>query len=204
MENSCLMLMMSLYSPVSLGCVISEEDLAQEGIEEDSHITTFYANGYIPKDNILSDAKEFLGALEYESFMEFLKSDKTFDVYDSLGLDKFENPEYDVLILRLKPDTKIYSLLDTLNKGYTEKYGIKSDYGSYKPHLTLSYLQPGAADKYLSDEVLGKVLDDSKISYDDLVISYKTKDSDSFKQWYLTHYWCVQRKLRMEKLKKYE
>ena len=79
MDSSCLMLMTSLYTAVDLDYVIDEGDLADDGIEEDNHITIFYANDLLlPKENMLSDMKEFLGSLDYENLQGFLKSEKIF------------------------------------------------------------------------------------------------------------------------------
>ena len=205
MDSSCLMLMTSLYTAVDLDYVIDEGDLADDGIEEDNHITIFYANDLLlPKENMLSDMKEFLGSLDYENLQGFLKSEKIFPIYDILGLDKFENPDYDVLIMRLKEGNKLYKMLKTLNAGFIDKYGIKSDFDSYNPHMTISYLRTGVADKYLSDSTLDKVLKTAKVSYDDIMFSHKLDGDDKYKNWYLTSYNCIERHFRKEKLLKYK
>jgi len=203
MESSCLMLMMSLFTPIDLDFVLDPNDLAEEGIEENSHITVFYSSDIsVPKENILKDMKEFLGESDYVNLLEFLKAQRIFPIYDILGLDKFENQEYDVLIMRLKEGNKLSKILGKLNAGFTEKYSLKSDFNIYRPHMTLSYLRPGTADKYLSNPTLGKVLDDSKVSYDDLMVSYKKPEDVKYTEKYLTTYNCIERHLWQEKLRR--
>ena len=105
MESSCLMLMMTLYTAVDLDFVISESDLAKDGIETDHHITIFYANDIIvPKNNLLEDAKDILGEdTGYQELTDYLKDpDKVWPLYDIFGLDKFENQDFDVLVMRMK------------------------------------------------------------------------------------------------------
>lgn len=201
MESSCLMLMMSLFTPVDLDYVIDPDDLAEEGLEENSHITIFYSSEIsVPQENILRDSKEFLGNLDYLNFLDFLKAPGLYPVYDILGLDKFENQSYDVLVMRLKDNNKLARILRDLHIGFLKKYSIGSDYTTYNPHLTLSYLRPGLADKYLSDATLGRILDDSKVSYDDLMVSYKKPEDLKYTERYLTTYNCVERHLWQEKL----
>lgn len=203
MESSCLMLMMTLYTAVDLDFVISESDLAKDGIETDHHITIFYANDIIvPKNNLLEDAKDILGEdTGYQELTNYLKDpDKVWPLYDIFGLDKFENQDFDVLVMRMKETSPLFEIVDDLNSGYTKKYNLKSDFDEYRPHMTLAYLEPGRADKYLSDTTLDLVLRDSKVSFDDLVISHKFENSEQYKHWYLTNYNCIARHLRQEKL----
>ena len=203
MESSCLMLMMSLYTAVDLDYVIDPDDLASDGIETNPHITVFYSNeNTVRTDNILSDAREFLGPNSFQEFLEFLKAPKVFPLYDILGLDKFENQEFDVLIMRLRSGNRLAELLGKLNAGFLKKYSLQSDYSTYRPHMTLSYLKPGMADKYLSSPVLGKVLEDAKVSYDDLMASKKDPDTDKYIEKYITNYNCIERHLWRQKLER--
>ena len=63
MENSvCLMLAASLHTAVELDSIISQEDLKDDGVIRDSHITIVYdKTGTISRSSVLSDVKDSLG-----------------------------------------------------------------------------------------------------------------------------------------------
>ena len=180
-NNSCLMLNCTLYLPVSLSSIFSKEDLKDTGIENESHVTLLYAAGKeIPKDNILSDIDTILGDSDFnfDNFMEFIKNEdagKTGRTMGCFELGSFEN-DSDYIVLKMKPECKIYFTLGLINKGLRTKYGVSSEY-SYTPHLSLAELQPGTAKKYLDDSRLKLVLEDSFVSFEDLVISYGPSNS---------------------------
>lgn len=91
-------------------------------------------------------------------------------------LSCFENNnDYDVVILELK-DNEIKRVLSKLNKGFSEKYNIQSDYPVYTPHVTLAYVAKGSGKKYLESQQLQLVLKPSQIRFDDLFISYGIDD----------------------------
>lgn len=200
--NSCLMLTANLDAPVSLCSVFDSEDLKDTGVELDSHITITYAQGkVIPKEELLPSIQMLLG-LEWEGFRKELESNEAVSVLDLFDLGSFEN-DSDYVVLLLKPDVIIRKNLTLLNKGIGIKYDISSEFKDYTPHLTLAELQPGSAKKYMKSEILMNILQDSTISFEDLVISYGTDNEvEDRKQIFLTQNHCVERYFRLENLKK--
>lgn len=169
-NNSCLMLNCSLYLPVSLSAIFSREDLKDTGIENESHITLLYAQGKeIPKMNILGDIETILGESEFDDFIEYIKSENTERILDNFEIGSFEN-DSDYIVLKMKQTSELYKTLGLINKGLRTKYEVVSEY-SYTPHISLAELQPGTARKYLKDPKIKLILEESFVSFEDLVIS---------------------------------
>lgn len=203
MENTCLMLMASLYTAVDLEYVIDKDDLNLEagGLEKDHHLTILFNSTDTPLERrgLMDEVREILGPDRW-SELEKILTDRTLrPVFSDFGLDRFENPEYDALILRLRPESPVAEAVKTLNKALTGRLGEKPKFGLYRPHLTLAYLKPGMSDKYLMSDTLLSVLTDSRITYDDFMLSHQYSETHR-KQWYLTQYNCIERHLRNQKL----
>lgn len=195
MENSCLMLAMSFHTSVDLSSIIEESDLTKYGMEKDPHITLLFdkRENKIDKDIILPNIKNILGDDEYRVFLEVLKDNYKFNVLDLFYLSIFDTGENDYLILRLKEDNEMFKILSKINKGLMDSLGVESDYDSYKPHLTIAELIPGTAQKYLDNKKLKLILSDSKVGFEDLVISY---NSEYDKWWSITTFHTVERLFR--------
>ena len=201
--NSCLMLAINLETPVSLGCVFDSEDLKDTGVEVESHITLLYAQGKeIEHKNLLNDIKYILGPEDYKWIEDLIKEGETYRVFDSFELSMFDG-DSDYVILKLKKETALYKVLQLINKSMSIKFGVKSDFLEYVPHLSLAELKPGTASKYLESEMLHNILDDSVYSIEDFLISYGTaNEPKDRKQYYLTSFKCIDRFFRIERLEK--
>lgn len=198
--NSCLMLATGLYTPVSLSCLFNDQDFfsSTEGIIHDPHITLFYAKDQdIPVDNLYEDIETILGP-DSEDFFESLKKAEFHGLQDMFTLGKFSNPESDWLVLKLRTDNELYKHLQLINKGLSVKYNIKSDYNEYRPHLSLARLQRGAADDYIDSEKMFRVFRDSKVSFEDFLLSHDTGVSD-YKTVGVTHNHTVERYFRQSR-----
>ena len=172
--NSCLMLAMNLSTPVSLGCVFKEEDLKDTGVELDSHITLLYAQGKkIECGGLLDDIRELIGEEDWGWLMGLIRGDEFYSVFDLFELSLFEN-DSDYVILKLRKGTPLFRVLSLINKGLSIKFGVKSEFAEYKPHLSLAELEPGKAKEYVTNEVLIQILEDSIVGVEDLFISYGT------------------------------
>ena len=201
--NSCLMLAVDLSTPVCLGCVFKEEDLKDTGIELDSHITILYAQGKrIEHTGLLSDIKQLLGKEDYEWLEGMIKNDESYKVLDSFDLGMFNN-DSDYVVLKLRKGTELYRILSLINKGLSIKFGVKSDFDSYIPHVSLAELEPGKAEGYLKSDLLREVLEDSIFGIEDLFISYGTSNEpEDREQRFLTSEKCIDRFFRLINLKK--
>lgn len=200
--NSCLMLAIGLYTPVELGSIFDSADYKGTGLELDSHITLLYAQGKIlPRKMIKEDIKTILGDIGWENLNDWISGISRIKVFELFELGSFEN-DSDYLVLKMKKDHDIYSLSNLINLGLKKKYGVKSEFTEYSPHITLAELNPGTAKKYLESDCLKKVLSDSLIDFEDLIISfsYSGEESDR-KQYFLTQYKNIDRYFRLRNLK---
>lgn len=198
MDTSCLMLACNLLTPISLGSIFLDDDLKDTGIELDSHITILYAQGK------LIDKTEIIKKIgpRYISYIQGLAKDEYYPaVFDLFELSSFSN-ESDYVILKLKDSTELYQKLKWLNSELSKIYSVKSEFGSYKPHLTLAELKPGKAEKYLKSDTLQKVLKDSAFKPEDFIISYGTSGETNYIQYDLTHNKSVDRVFRVRDLQR--
>jgi len=201
--NSCLMLAVNLETPVSLGCLFDSDNLKDTGIELDSHITLLYAQGReIDSSGLLSDIKDILGSDDYNWLHGMIKNDEFYSVLDMFELGMFNN-DSDYLILKLRKGTELYRILGLINKSLSIKYGVKSDFSEYIPHMSLAELEPGTAEKYLNSITVKEILENSIFNIEDLLISYgKSNETEDRKQKFLTSEKCVDRFFRLKNLKK--
>lgn len=196
--NSCLMLAMGLYTPVDLGSIFDSADYKGTGLELDSHITVIYAqNKILPRRMIFDDIKTILGD-SWEGIEELISTPNRLSVLELFELSSFEN-DSDYLVLKLKDTSEIYEKLSLLNLGLKKKYGVKSEFASYSPHITLAELEPGTVGKYLNSECLKNVLRDSKVDFEDFIISFgMSGEVDDRKQYFLTQYKNIDRYFRLK------
>lgn len=201
--NSCLMLAMNLSTPVSLGCVFKESDLKDTGVELDSHITLLYAQGKkIEWKGLLDDIRELIGEEDLGWLMGLIRGDEFYSVFDLFELSLFEN-DSDYVILKLRKGTPLFRVLSLINKGLSIKFGVKSEFAEYKPHLSLAELEPGKAKEYVTNEVLIQILEDSIVGVEDLFISYGTSNEpEDREQRWLTSEKNISRFFRLINLKK--
>ena len=201
--NSCLMLAVNLDTPVSLGCLFDTSDLKDTGIELDSHITLLYAQGKeIDHTGLLGDIKDILGDSDYSWLRGMIKNDELYSVPDMFELGQFNN-DSDYLILKLRKETELFRILGLLNKSLSIKYGVRSDFTDYVPHLSLAELEPGKAGKYLESETVRQVIQESAFNIEDLFISYGfSNEPDDRKQRFLTSEKCISRYFRLQNLRK--
>ena len=110
--------------------LVEDEDLAKDGRETDPHITVLYGiHERIPYDLDLTQTP-LPQKVEWE------------------GLSKFEAAAHDVLIIKIKKDSKLQGLFDLLNKVYSDN---SNSFPDFVPHTTIAYVKKGMADKYIKE-----------------------------------------------------
>lgn len=198
--NSCLMLAIGLYTPVELGSIFDSADYKGMGLELDSHITLLYAQGKVlPKEEIIEDLKTLVN---WEMFNELISGVANLKVFDCFELSSFEN-DSDYLVLKMKSDTDTYKKFKLINLSLRKKYNVSSEFTDYTPHITLAELQPGTASKYLESDCLKKVLNNSLVDFEDLILSYGvSSEVTDRKQHFLTNHKSVDRYFRLKNLRK--
>lgn len=202
--NSCFMLAVNLETPVDLAYVFDALDLKDTGIELDSHITLLYAQGReIPREQIIPDLRDILGDEGYDDFLDvYCKNKVQHKVLDVFELGSFEN-DSDYIVLKLKKTFDLFGKVSMINKALRIQYNVSSDFDTYTPHVSLAELQSGIASKYLGDEKLLTVLENSYVNFEDLVISYGTSgEPEDRKQYFLTQFKCIDRYFKLQELKK--
>lgn len=113
---------------------VAEEDLAEEGIVTDPHITLLYG---ITDDDPQHVNRALLGA--YPAWVG----------YGQLKL--FRNDEADVLYVEVDDYFgDLQAIRSELVNGVPRDPEVDSSKGEYIPHLTLAYLKPGRGSKYIA------------------------------------------------------
>jgi hypothetical protein len=199
MENSvCLLLATSLHTAVDLDSIINPDEFNDSGLIKDHHITIVYdESNSMDKGSILDDVRVSLGS-EFDVFNTFMEDSYKFRVNDIMYLDTFNNDDSSYLVLKLKDNNELFNKLNTIHEYLMSKYNIKSDFSKYSPHVTLAELLPNEADKYLSNKTLNKVLNDSKIGFEDLVFSEEI--DGKYIKWNLTTHHALDRYFRETKI----
>lgn len=186
--NSCLMLMADLKLPVSLDAILEDEDLKDTGIEHESHITLFYAKDRIIKPEEVESTKEIVVGKEENEYVPVL---------DLFELGQFNN-DSDYLVLLLKKDTELFEKLSKTHLEKVQFLNIEENFSSYNPHMTLAELNPGSAEKYMNDEILKKVLSDSMVRFEDIVLSYGETGKTDYDKKNITTTYAVDRFFRLK------
>ena len=201
-NSSCVMLMTSLWTGIDFYAVFDEEDLKDTGIEYDSHITALYsADLVIPRKEALENVKNSLGDY-WDDLEKMFKNNEKLKVSDHFEISKFEN-DSDYLIFKVREDSEIHRLMSLMNTGLSRAYGIKSDFSTYTPHMTIAELEVGKASKYMFSSLLSKIYENAVFSLDDLVISYGQKEKPGeYKQYNLTSFNSVTRYFRQKELER--
>tara|TARA_B100001778_G_scaffold334404_1_gene345604 strand:+ start:1850 stop:2371 length:522 start_codon:yes stop_codon:yes gene_type:complete len=128
---------------------LDDEDIAEEGKEDNPHVTVLYG----------------LHTGSAEEIREFLKDSEPFEI--SLGkVSKFRtSDEHDVLKIDIESDE-----LRALNRKLKE-LPHTSTHPTYNPHLTLAYVKKGRCDDMVGEELFKG----EKFEVNELVFSSKTE-----------------------------
>lgn len=149
-QYGCVMAYLNIPNWESLTSYIDEEDLYKPenkrfGLETEPHVTILYG--------LHSDVRD-------EDVLNVFKNVKSSDInFDIMGIDIFENKEFDVIKMNVKSPT-----LSLLN-GELKKLPHTSDYPDYKPHITIAYLLPGRGRKYIQPDYKFKFNQVKKVIY---------------------------------------
>lgn len=159
-DYGCVMLYLNIDNWEEMTSIISPEDIYKSenpsyGIDTKPHITLLY--GLHPE----------VSPEDIESVLNKFRGQKI--NIDVNGIGKFDNDDYSVVKLNINSP-----ILHDINSEL-KKLPHTSDFPDYKPHVTMSYVHPGKADKYLSDEkkmnlqnidrVIYSMTDGKKIEY---------------------------------------
>jgi len=131
----CVLMYLDINDWDEIVSIIDEEDIynpsPRYGIEYNPHVTLIFGLDV----SVSPDQVEF-ALSRFKNQRISLKIN---------GIGKFDNEEYSVV--KLNVDSPI---LHEINEELS-KLPHKSDFPNYIPHITISYVKPGKADKYLSD-----------------------------------------------------
>lgn len=131
---------------LALGRLIPDEDLADDGREEDPHVTVKF--GLHTDDS--NDVKEAI------------YGQRPFGIKFGL-VSLFENEDADVVKIDIESEG-----LHELNRHLSERLENTDTHPSYKPHVTVAYLKPGRGGKFVGSEPLaGKSFDATEIQFSD-------------------------------------
>jgi 2'-5' RNA ligase superfamily len=135
-DYGCVMIYPTIENWSEITSIIHPDDVynpsATYGIEIDPHITLLY--GLHPE-------------VTHEQIGDVLNKFKgnSFGI-DINGIGKFDNKDFSVVKFNI--DSPI---LHEINHELT-KLPHTTDYPNYVPHMTIAYVKPGSADKYLSGD----------------------------------------------------
>lgn len=159
--KGCLMLNLTTDIWYDILSEIKFEDIYNNesnnfGLEFDPHCTILY--GF---DDIKIDVDEL------QSYVQGWLNENSFLVKVS-SPSYFKNENYDVLKFGV-----ISNDLETLNNNLKKLFEYENSFSNYIPHITIAYLKPGTAQKYL-DLLPIPEFNNSKIVYSDSSKSHKT------------------------------
>jgi 2'-5' RNA ligase len=103
------------------------------GLETMPHVTVVYG--------LLSD--EMTKEIKEEEIYPLLENIKPFEL-SGVSITSFENDDFDVLKIDVEPNKELLKLRKKLLKFPNEQ-----TYKDYHPHITISYLKKGTANKYI-------------------------------------------------------
>lgn len=125
-KKGCVMLYVALDLS-DLHDQINKDDLAGDGIEDESHITVLYG---LDKDVTVEEVEKALDGI-------------TLGTVSAYRVSVFENDKEDVV----KFDIDCSGLRKANEKLRTLHY--TNDFDEYDPHLTIAYVKPGKGKKYV-------------------------------------------------------
>ena len=133
----CVMVYLNIPNWDSIVSHIDKSDLYKPeerryGYETDPHVTILFG---LYKE--VSDEDVF------NVFKDIKPTDISIDVN---GIDIFENDDFDVVKMNVRP-----GILNSLNKELS-KLPHTTDYPEYKPHITMAYVQKGQGQKYIESD----------------------------------------------------
>lgn len=154
-DYGCFMLYINIPKWDDLLSYIEYEDIFDNnnfdyGLDYEPHVTILY--GFHQEK---FDIKKLNDLINYKKYCIKI-----------VGIDFFENDEYDVLIFKVESDD-----LYQLNKICIKNFEYTNEYKDYKPHMTICYLKKGLAKKYIDIFNLEKPI---KLCSNKLVYSYKS------------------------------
>lgn len=108
-------------------------DIEEYGIEKEPHVTVLYG----------------LDDINIDDLRKTVERECLFPTIKITGVSCFENEEFDVLKFSVEAPG-----LHNLNKVIRENFKYENRYNDYIPHITISYLKKGTAQKYLNQPFL--------------------------------------------------
>jgi 2'-5' RNA ligase len=134
-EYGCVMIYPDITNWEEITSIIEEGDIYDKepryGIETDPHITVLYG---LHKEVTANDIKKSLKRFK----------NKKIEI-DIDGIGKFDSGKFSVIKLNVES-----SILNSMNKSLS-KLPHTTDFPDYRPHMTIAYVKPGKADKYLNE-----------------------------------------------------
>lgn len=150
-DYGCVMIYPKIENWKEITSIINSDDVYNSsdpayGIENSPHITLLYGlHSNVSKEDVENILSKFKGK----------------DINISInGIGKFDGDDK-FSVVKLNVDSPI---LHEINKEL-KKLPHTSDYPDYKPHMTIAYVRPGSADKYLSGDYRNKFTNIDKIVY---------------------------------------
>lgn len=149
-DYGCVMIYPKVENWKEIISTISNDDVYNPsdptyGIESSPHITLLYGlHSNVTKEDVENALNKFKG--------------KDIDISIN-GIGKFDDDKFSVV--KLNVDSP---LLHEINKEL-KKLPHTNDYPDYNPHMTIAYVKPGSADKYLSGDYRKKFTNIDKIVY---------------------------------------
>jgi hypothetical protein len=150
-EFGCVMININIDNWQDITSYIESDDIYTKigddsyGIQDKPHLTLLYGL----HDNVDFDSVK-------QIFDEF-SQDINIEI-DGIGL--FQNKDYDVVKLNVKPDDGLQYLHDKLSE-----LPNSNSFPDYKPHITICYVKSGKGEKYTRDDYKYRVKNINKIWY---------------------------------------
>lgn len=166
-NNSCVYYLLDRISQefwTKILKLISRIDVHEFGKEFDPHVTLFYSH-QIPVDLTITEIFKFFK----ENLPLKLKI---------IDIGVFENSGYDVLYFKILKTLEVEKMKDSSLKFFK----VKPTYQKYIPHMTISYLVPGAG-KYYRDKILDYLELPLEVNVKTLVYSV-SRDTTTYKHSY--------------------